>query len=84
VDVVAAHHRAAPPTQQLCAVLQLLDDEKEDGGLGVVVLQQLLQVEIVRGGRTERSTSTNSAVEFMFDSAGAVGRALEVPEKPWA
>jgi hypothetical protein len=50
LDVVAAHHPAAPPIQHLRAALQLLDGVEEDGGLGVVVLEQIIEVRIVREG----------------------------------
>jgi hypothetical protein len=71
VDVVATHHRAAPPTQQFRAVLWLLDREKEDGGLGVVVSSS--RSESSEEDESKRSTSANSAVEFIFDSVGVVG-----------
>jgi hypothetical protein len=51
LDVVVAHHRAAPPIQQARAFLQLLDIEDEDGGLATVLLEQIQDVGIIRGGR---------------------------------
>jgi hypothetical protein len=51
LDVVPADHRPAPPIQQLHAVLQLLQGEDEHGGLHLVVLEQLIEVGIVRARR---------------------------------
>jgi hypothetical protein len=51
LDVVPADHGPAPPIQQLRAVLQLLHGEDEHGGLHLVVLEQLVEVGIIRDRR---------------------------------
>jgi hypothetical protein len=51
LDAGAALHRTAPPIQQLGMVLVVLHGEEEKGYLAIVVviMEQILDVRIVRG-----------------------------------
>jgi hypothetical protein len=83
LDAVPANHRAAPPIQHLSAVLQLLDREKEDGGLHLVVLEQLVEVGIVRARRI-RQIDIDELVARAHPRFGRRRWHPELGEEPWA